>query len=226
MSKVESTASTAIPQILALLDVKGAVVTVDALGCQKAIAARISQAGADYVLALKDNHHQLREDVGQWLEADASKGTLAVHETVDKGHGRIDICRYVLDERLDWLEPEAQWPGLRAVGRVESTRLIGERSSTECRYYLTSLTNLERFAEAVRGHWGIENSQHWVLAVQFGEDAHPAQGPFAHQSGLGTAHRVECHPPQRPFQTQPAHPKTPGLPHDDYRFMLIFGKTT
>lgn len=161
----------AIPELLALLDITGAVVTVDAMGCQKTIARTITEAGADYVLALKDNHPTLRADVQRWLDTEIDRGHLAVEETVEKDHGRIEVRRYALSTAIDWLEDLPQWAGLQAVGRVESTRIIGEKTTTEYRYYLCSLTDTRRFAEAVRTHWQIENGQHWILDVQFGEDA-------------------------------------------------------
>ena len=162
---------TAIPDVLALLDLRGAVVSTDAMGCQKAIAQTIIDAGAAYVLALKDNHPTLCEDVQFWLDTEVTHGRLPVQETVEKDHGRIEIRRYTLSNQIDWLEGKLNWAGLQAVGRVESTRFIGDQTSTECRYFLCSFSDSGRFAATVRGHWGIENQQHWVLDVQFGEDA-------------------------------------------------------
>ena len=162
---------TAIPELLALLDLQGAVVSIDAMGCQKAIAYQIVEAGADYVLALKDNHPTLCEDVQLWLDTEVACGRLSVQETVEKDHGRIEIRRYALSDQIDWLEVKPDWTGLQAVGRVESIRIIGTQTSTECRYFLCSFPQRDQFAATVRGHWGIENQQHWVLDVQFGEDA-------------------------------------------------------
>ncbi|MDS4071413.1 MAG: ISAs1 family transposase [Candidatus Competibacter sp.] len=162
---------TAIPDLLALLDLRGAVVSTDAMGCQKAIAQTIIDAGADYVLALKDNHPTLCEDVQLWLDTEVACGRLPIQETIEKDHGRIEIRRYAVSSQIDWLEAKPDWAGLQAVGRVESTRIIGDHASTECRYFLCSFPDRDRFATAVRGHWGIENQQHWVLDVQFGEDA-------------------------------------------------------
>ena len=162
---------TAIPDLLALLDLRGAVVSTDAMGCQKAIAQTIIDAGADYVLALKDNHPTLCEDVRLWLDTEVACGRLPIQETIEKDHGRIEIRRYAVSSQIDWLEAKPDWAGLQAVGRVESTRIIGDHASTECRYFLCSFPDRDRFATAVRGHWGIENQQHWVLDVQFGEDA-------------------------------------------------------
>ena len=216
---------TAIPQVLGLLDLQGAVVSIDAMGCQKAIAENISQGGADYVLALKDNHPGLREDVGLWLDTEAAKGALAVHETLDTGHGRIEIRRYILSDRLDWLAQKPEWAGLRAVGRVESTRIVDGQTTTECRYYLSSLTGLERFAEVVRGHWAIENGQHWVLDVQFGEDASRARKDHSAEN-LGLVRRMALNVIRHngPSKDSLRVRKLRASLNDDYRFELIFGK--
>ncbi len=162
---------TAIPDLLALLDLQGAMVSIDAMGCQKAIAQAIVDAGGDYVLTLKDNPPTLCEDVRLWLDTEVACGRLPVLETVEKDHGRIEIRRYALGDRIDWLEAKPDWAGLQAVGRVESTRIIGDQTSTECRYFLCSFPQRDRFATTVRSPWGIENQQHWILDVQFGEDA-------------------------------------------------------
>jgi len=161
----------AIPELLSLLDLKGAVVSIDAMGCQKAIAQTIIEGEADYGLALKENHPTLYEDVHLWLDTEVTRGRLPVLETVEKDHGHIEIRRSALSSAINWLEAQPDWAGLQAVGRVESTRIIGDQTSTECRYFLCSFTDPGRFAATVRGHWGIENQQHWVLDVQFGEDA-------------------------------------------------------
>ena len=122
----------AIPDLLGLLDPHGAVVSIDAMGCQKTIARRIGEGCADYVLALKSNHPTLCEDVRLWLDAEVAHGRLTVTETVDKNHGRIEIRRYALNDRIDGLEAKPDWAGLQAVGRVESTRIIGDHVSTAC----------------------------------------------------------------------------------------------
>lgn len=157
--------------MLGLLDLRGAVVSIDAMGCQKAIAHPIVEAGADDVLALKDNHPIWCAKVQLWLDTEVARGRLTVTETVEKAHGRIEIRRYALSDRIDGLAAQPDWAGLQAVGRVESTRIIGEKTSTECRYFRCSFPDRDRFAAIVRGHWGIENQQHWVLDVPFGEDA-------------------------------------------------------
>lgn len=162
---------TAIPDLLSLLDLEGAVVSIDAMGCQKAIAQTIIEGEADYVLALKENHPTLYEEGRLWLDTEVARARLPVLETVEKDHGRIEIRRTALSSAIDWLKVKPDWAGLQAVGRVESTRIMGEEVSTECRYFLCSFTDPQRFAATVRAHWAIENQQHWVLDVQFGEDA-------------------------------------------------------
>lgn len=216
---------TAIPLVLDLLDLQGAVVSIDAMGCQKAIAEKLNQGGADYVLALKDNHPQLREDVGLWLDTEAGKGALAVHDTLDKDHGRIEIRRYVLSDDLTWLRPKQDWTGLQAVGRVESTRIIGGQITTEHRYYLSSLTSLERFADVVRRHWAIENGQHWVLDVQFGEDANRARKDHSAEN-LALVRRMALNVIRHngPSKDSLRIRKLRASLNDDYRFDLIFGK--
>jgi predicted transposase YbfD/YdcC len=101
--------------LLSLLDIAGAVLSIDAMGCQKAIAQTIVDAKVDYVLALKDNHKGLREDVSLWLDTESAAGWLPLHETVDKDHGRLEIRRYSLSPQIDWLEQKPEWEGLAAV---------------------------------------------------------------------------------------------------------------
>ncbi len=110
-------------------------------------------------------------------------------ETVEKDHGRIEIRRYALSDNLGWLAQKPEWAGLRAVGRVGSTRVIGGQTTTGCRHYLGSRTGLERFADVVRGHWAIENGRHWVLDVQFGEDANRARKDHSAEN-LGLVRRM------------------------------------
>ena len=163
---------TAIPNLLSQLDIKGAVVTIDAMGCQKEIAKAIVAQKADYILGLKENHPTLHEDVKLWLDKNTAEGHVHVHETIEKDHGRIESRRTAVNTELDWLEQKAQWPGLKAVAMVESRREIGDKISTERRYFLCSITDVRRIAQTIRAHWAIENQQHWILDVQFGEDAH------------------------------------------------------
>ena len=167
---------TAIPKLIQMLDIAGATVTIDAMGCQKEIAKVITDREADYVLALKENHPTLSGDVTRFF--DEAKATAfadiahAYHETVDGDHGRIETRRYWITSDIEWLGAKASWAKLHSIGMVESCRAVGETVQVETRYFLTSLpAQGVRFAQAVRQHWGIENSLHWVLDVSFHEDA-------------------------------------------------------
>jgi predicted transposase YbfD/YdcC len=169
---------TAIPELLRVLAIKGCVITIDAMGCQREIAQQIVDQEGDYVLALKENQETLYHDVVATF-ADAQAKTvdeMVVDETrsVGKGHGRIEVrrCRVIQDpDVLAWLQDGHPWPGLQAIGMVEAERRIGEERSCESRYYLLSAhLTAQAFGEATRSHWGIENQVHWVLDVTFHED--------------------------------------------------------
>ena len=218
---------TAIPDLLALLDLQGATVSIDAMGCQKAIAQAIVDAGGDYVLTLKDNHPTLCGDVRLWLDTEVACGRLPVLETVEKDHGRIEIRRYALGDRIGGLAAKPDWAGLQAVGRVESTRLIGDQTSTECRYFLCSFPERDRFATTVRSHWGIENQQHWILDVQFGEDACRTRKNHSAEN-LALMRRMAFNLlshnglPRNSIRRR----KRRAALNDDYRLRLLFGTRT
>lgn len=215
---------TAIPALLSMLELKGAVVSIDAMGCQKEIARQITEGGADYLLALKDNHPGLCEDVRRWVESEAAQGRLSEQETVEKDHGRIELRRYGLSAQIAWLAQKPDWAALAAVGRVESTRIIGDRTSTESRYYLCSFTELARFADAVRGHWGIENGQHWVLDVQFGEEANRTRKDYSAEN-LAVVRRMALNVIRHngPAKDSLRRRKLRASLNDDYRAQLILG---
>jgi predicted transposase YbfD/YdcC len=168
----------AIPALLDVLELEGAVVTIDAMGCQTAIARRIRARDADYVLAVKDNQPTLHDLIAHHfavvIDGDAAGLAPVGHATVGKGHGRLEIRRcWATDdpEVPDWLDPKRTRPALTSVACVEGERRIGGTLTRERRYYLTSLpADPARIAAAVRGHWGIENQVHWVLDVAFRED--------------------------------------------------------
>ncbi|MEM1256638.1 MAG: ISAs1 family transposase [Cyanobacteria bacterium P01_H01_bin.21] len=167
---------TAIPKLLTLLDVSGCIVTIDAMGTQTEIAKQIIDQGADYVLSLKGNQGTLHDDVEQLFDwackTDFKDIDHEAYQTIDKGHGRIEVRRYWLLDNVEYLENAERWDGLNRVGMIESERRIdGHPPTTERRYYLTSLDGgIERFAYASRAHWGVENKLHWSLDVIFHED--------------------------------------------------------
>jgi predicted transposase YbfD/YdcC len=166
---------TAIPELLRLLDVSGCLVTIDAMGCQRAIAEQIVQQGGDYVLALKRNHETLYEAVETLFHRAQAQSSAAprlqYYETTDKAHGRLEIRRHWVTDAVAELEQREAWAKLSCVGKVESERHLNGEVTCEPRYYLASIANdVPQFAQAVRGHWGIENQVHWVLDVAFRED--------------------------------------------------------
>jgi predicted transposase YbfD/YdcC len=164
---------TAIPELLKKVDVRGGIVTIDAMGTQKAIAEEVVRGQADYVLALKGNHESLHEAVIEhidaWLEGDL-EGAQGL-TTTERGHGREEERTYLHLPVPEGLPGKAQWKGLKSIGVVTSRRVKGDRESLETRYYLSSLSvDVELFARAVRGHWSVENACHWTLDVTFRED--------------------------------------------------------
>ena len=167
---------TAIPELLGAIDIEDAVVTIDAMGCQKEIAEKIVNEKGDYVLALKGNHEKLhaavREHFDQLHENDFEDADCRQRQTHDKGHGRVERRYYYQAPLPAELKPLAKgWKGLATIGQVVSITERDGKETSEVRYYLSSLKpSVKRFAEAVRGHWGIENSLHWVLDVTFRED--------------------------------------------------------
>ena len=166
---------TAVPEVLDLLKIEGATVTVDAMHCQKTTVAKIRQKKADYVVALKKNQKHLHDAVEEYLTSVREGRThgfaISTCQTIDKEHGRLELRKYWQADAPDFLPEKELWQDLKSVGLVEATREINGNATTEVRYYLSSLpVQAQTFGHAVRTHWGIENSCHWVLDVVFRED--------------------------------------------------------
>jgi predicted transposase YbfD/YdcC len=166
---------TAIPELLRLVDIKGAIITIDAMGTQKAIAEQIIESEADYVLALKGNQGTLHQAVINYIDEQSENDFAAVtarrHVTEETGHGRQETRSYIQMPVPQSLPGLDLWKGLKSMGMVVSECLRNGKKTVEIRYYISSLAvNVKRFAHAVRSHWGIENSCHWSLDVTYRED--------------------------------------------------------
>lgn len=171
---VKSNEITAIPELLKMLVLKKALVSIDAMGCQKEIATQIVSQKADYLLAVKGNQPSLHEELALVFEASDS-GTFPLKvlelETLDKSHGRLERRFYSVSWDVKNLDAKANWPGLKCIGRVRAIREENGKTSDETRYFISSRKlKIEEFAIAVRSHWGIENKLHWVLDIAFRED--------------------------------------------------------
>jgi predicted transposase YbfD/YdcC len=165
----------AIPRLLDMLAIDGAVVTIDAMGCQRDIARKVVDKKADYVLALKGNQGSLREDVELFVAEQKAAGfkdtTISRDRTVDGDHGRIETRTTTVIDDVAWLRKRHDWPGLKAVVMVESTREIAGKIERETRFYITSLgLPAPLLGPIIRSHWAIENSLHWVMDMVFRDD--------------------------------------------------------
>jgi predicted transposase YbfD/YdcC len=169
---------TAIPKLLQVLEIAGCIVTIDAIGCQTEIAQTIVALDADYVLAVKANQGHLYEDIQGLFEAAQEVNFQDVphdyHKTTDKGHGRLEIreCWTIADRALvSYVRNQNDWRNLRTLVQVIAERRVNGATTREARYFISSLDgDARRMLQAVRGHWGIENSLHWVLDIAFAED--------------------------------------------------------
>jgi predicted transposase YbfD/YdcC len=169
-TNAKSNEITAVPKLLAMLSLKGTIVTADALNCQRAIAQQIIYQGGDYVLALKGNQGTLHDDVSRFLDDPACKAT-ATDQSVDGYHGRIETPTAMVSTDTDWLQGDHRWPGLAAIGKVVRIRETATKTTTETAYYLLSTTlSGARFNEVASEHWGVENRLHWRLDVVMNED--------------------------------------------------------
>lgn len=165
----------AIPKLLDMLVIEDAIITIDAMGCQRDIARKVIEKKADYVFALKGNQGTLRTDVELFVaeqKANYFKDTvISRHQSVDGDHGRIETRRTTAIHDIDWLQKRHNWPGLKGIIMIESQREIGLKIATETRFYITSSTDpAEKLAAVIRQHWAIENSLHWVMDMVFRDD--------------------------------------------------------
>jgi predicted transposase YbfD/YdcC len=166
-TETKSNEITAIPQILDLLEIKGCIITIDAMGTQKAIAAKIIEKEADYILAVKDNQKTLREEVE--TASKRYRPVMDVSET-EKSHGRIETRQCQVFEKGLIVDSENSWTGLQPVIKITSTREIRDKITVEERFYISSLNTLQPFNIYIRNHWGVENNLHWTLDMVFRED--------------------------------------------------------
>ena len=183
----------AIPKLLDMLAIEGAVVTIDAMGCQRAIAQKIVDKNADYILALKGNQGSLRDDVELFATEqkanDFKDTTVSRHQTVDGDHGRVETRDITVIHDVGWLQERHNWPAMASFVMVQSTRVIpgptrdADKIEHETRFYITSLKpDAERLNRAIRQRWSIENNLHWVLDVGFGEDLNRNRAGHSAQS--------------------------------------------
>ena len=166
---------TAIPRLLDMLVVEGAIITIDAMGCQRDIARMVIDKKADYVFALKGNQGTLRDDVELFVNEQKANNfqdtTISQHHSVDGDHGRIETRRTTAIHDVEWLQQRHKWPGLNGIVMVESQRETGPKIETETRFYITSSTDIaDKLATVIRQYWAIENSLHWVIDMVFRDD--------------------------------------------------------
>ena len=202
-TEAKSNEITAIPELISNIEVKGAIVTIDAAGCQKNIAKQIVDAGGDYVLALKGNQGNMHKDVINWVgeqfENDFADVEARRYEVAEKGHGREVTNLYIQFDAPATLRGREDWKGLKSIGVATRHCLQAGKESYDTRYYLTTLpVAVKQFAQAVRGHWAIENTLHWCLDVTFREDEsrlldrHAAENiAWLRRFGIGLLKRVD-----------------------------------
>lgn len=167
---VKSNEITAIPELIKTLALEGAIITIDAMGCQKKITNTIIDQKADYIIQVKDNQPTLLKDIALYFE-NTDNGPLDDYEAIDGNHGRIETRQYFTTDNIDWLQGKHLWAGINTIVMAIRQREVDGVTSIEKSYFISSLeNNARRIAKSVRGHWGIENSLHWCLDIAFKED--------------------------------------------------------
>jgi len=171
---------TGIKNLLEILDIKGSIISIDAIGCQKEIVQIIIDKKADYILAVKDNQEQLREDITGSFALLKSE---SADEQTEKNSGRVESRKCDVITNLKMVENKTEWEGIKSIVRIDSKRFINQQEQTQTRYYISSLNkSAEEFNYLIRSHWGIENSLHWTLDVNFDEDKSRKRKGYAAQN--------------------------------------------
>ncbi len=222
----------AIPALLDMMAIEGAVVTIDAMGCQRTIARKIKDKKADYILALKGNQGTLHDDVKLFVaeqKVSAFKDTTVTrHETLDGQHGRVETRKYTAIHDVSWLQERHEWPGLAGLLMVESTRELHEKTERETRFYITSLTlPAETVGPMIRDHWAIENALHWVMDMVFRDDeCRVRTQKRAREFRHAQAHGEQADParPRKGLAAPQAHDRALGrrLPRKPHRGLKSF----
>ena len=210
------------------MELNGCIVSIDAMGCQRAIAERIQVQGADYVLAVKDNPPELHEAITDYFETARARAFEGVDVDTDKendaGHGRCEVRRCWVVDDLRTLPDPGRWPGLRSIAMVEAERHVRDKLSREVRYYIASLgADARCIAHAVRAHWGIENQLHWVLDVTFREDDSRVRRDHA-PANLNTCRQFALNLLRRePSRASVKRKRFRPALNDDFRAKVLFG---
>jgi len=220
---------TAIPKLLAMLELRGCIVTTDAMGCQRAIAEQIIDQDGDYVLGLKGNQESLHDAVRDYFTtAQAAEFAAVPHaytEQVDKDHGRLEIRRYWITEDLGTLPRAELWKGLRSIGLVEREYWEGSEHCLEQRHFICSIAaNAQAFAQAVRGHWAVENSLHWRLDVVFREDESRIRKGHAPANMTAIRHLCLNLLRQEPSKLSIKKKRLKAAWNDRFRYKVLFGQ--